>query len=139
MEEGFLKCAYAYNHKKYEDSHNNFPSCDIMIPFSRPTDQIDSQYASVLNKQIKKGKISKWRHFRILLETLLLILYIPIRVSNTCGSRMKKMLTAPGNRRHVRKSTHLSPKPTKGMLKYRTITSKFQMQPKFTASLKYNP
>lgn len=108
MEKGFLKCAYAYNRKKYEDSHNNFPSCHIMILFSRTTDQIYSQYANVFNKQIKKGKISKWRHFRILLETLLLIRYIPLRVSNTCGSRMKKMADSPSKRRRVR-SPHISP------------------------------
>lgn len=50
----------------------------------------------------------------------------------------KRWPTAPGKRKCVRKYTLLSPNPSNGILKHRTVTSKYQMQPKFIASLKYN-
>lgn len=51
----------------------------------------------------------------------------------------KRWPTASSMRQCVKKYTFLSPKPTNGILKHRTVTSKFQMQPSFTASLQYNP
>lgn len=31
----FSICLYKCNHKYYDKNHHNFPSCHIMIPFSR--------------------------------------------------------------------------------------------------------
>lgn len=50
----------------------------------------------------------------------------------------KRWPRAPGKRKCVRKYTLLSPNPSNGILKHRTVTSKYQMQPKFIVSLKYN-